>query len=583
MTGVGDRPRNFEDLVTWVDKRLTALERQQVRPRVAPVDSGGPPRMGPFPKNYPPEEPDGWIITEGATAEGGGGAIAMGEGTAADGYSSFAWGWLAIAAGDYALSLGRQALAEGSASIAISATVRGSRAVGVGGETAGDDAVAIGPNSRSMGQDAISLGSGTRAKSSDTLAAGADSMALNQKATGVGADAKAIAPMSTAVGARKVIRRERAEVSAVDLVVQRDPTGPAFDGMSSTPVYPDNDETGIILTDADGVPWRITVDTSGNAVVSPTAIPTFGWTTAIAPAGITLWAGLGCSEDGSIVAAGPQSGFSGTRYIQTSLNGGVSWTTRTAPGQHDWLAVAVSDDGSRIAALNSDLEVWVSGTSGSSWSSQTLPISCFSMAASADLSVIYVIGNQGGMVSTDFGSSWDPMTLPTIPGLWFTIACNEDGSIVYAQGTGPSTEDAKYPFYYDAIYASSDSGASWDMMWEADSYLGPVSCSRDGNHVIVSTSLYGDLYHYRFGPVPGANFTTINEVGSHEWRAASFSADGTKIIAPIASGGGLFLYEDGFGWSYVDGSGDDEYGYNVATISADGTAIFAGGAAVYRN
>jgi photosystem II stability/assembly factor-like uncharacterized protein len=104
-------------------------------------------------------------------------------------------------------------------------------------------------------------------------------------------------------------------------------------------------------------------------------------------AGRRKWYALASSEDGSKLAAIEDHG-----YVYLSDDSGVTWATSTELGQRSWLSIDVSDDGNKIAACqypedDYDNEyVFTSIDGGSSWVAEDDPgeIGCGSVALSSD-------------------------------------------------------------------------------------------------------------------------------------------------------------------------------------------------------
>ena len=77
-----------------------------------------------------------------------------------------------------------------------------------------------------------------------------------------------------------------------------------------------------------------------------------------------------CSSDGTkVVTAATMTGSRDNVF--TSTNSGASWTERTSSGSRNWISIASSSDGTKLAAAVSGGYVYTSTDSGSSWTEET--------------------------------------------------------------------------------------------------------------------------------------------------------------------------------------------------------------------
>jgi photosystem II stability/assembly factor-like uncharacterized protein len=78
----------------------------------------------------------------------------------------------------------------------------------------------------------------------------------------------------------------------------------------------------------------------------PAYATTYTWTDQTL-SGSRIWASITSSSDGTKLAAVVQNGD-----IYTSTDSGVHWTDRTAAGSRLWLSIASSADGTKLAAVD---------------------------------------------------------------------------------------------------------------------------------------------------------------------------------------------------------------------------------------
>src|SRR5215471_2070396 len=130
------------------------------------------------------------------------------------------------------------------------------------------------------------------------------------------------------------------------------------------------------------------------------------------------------------------------------------FTPTTAPAQ-DWISIASSADGTKLAAVGNYGYLYTSTDSGSNWvlSSTTTngpePVRPWAgLAVSADATKLIAVANFNPIfISTDFGQSW----YTTGPAeTWAAVACSSDATkIVAADGN------------MGLIYTSADGGSTW--------------------------------------------------------------------------------------------------------------------------
>ena len=126
---------------------------------------------------------------------------------------------------------------------------------------------------------------------------------------------------------------------------------------------------------------------------------------------------------------------------------------------NDWISLAASANGVKLAAVSKSGDVYVSNTSGASWSPRRWvlqsSIAWASITSSADGTKLALAAfNQNGVyTSNNSGTTWTLRSsgLPSGPTSYMSIASSEDGTklAVVVQ--------------YGGMYTSSDSGASWTL------------------------------------------------------------------------------------------------------------------------
>jgi photosystem II stability/assembly factor-like uncharacterized protein len=140
----------------------------------------------------------------------------------------------------------------------------------------------------------------------------------------------------------------------------------------------------------------------------------------------------------------------GHSAIYRSVDFGTTWVPTTAP-PIQWLNIACSADGTKLAAVTGLNGVWLSTNSGQNWASNSASLSYPAVVAcSADGTRLVIAGQSGDSnniyTSLDFGKTW---TTNNAPGFeWNGLAMSADGSILLA-----STKDTVGGIYTAQIPA----------------------------------------------------------------------------------------------------------------------------------
>jgi hypothetical protein len=192
-------------------------------------------------------------------------------------------------------------------------------------------------------------------------------------------------------------------------------------------------------------------------------------------------------------------------------NYGATWTAQTAANSRNWVSIASSADGGKLAAVDYSGYIYTSADSGVSWTARNSPRAWRSIASSADGNKL-VAGAEGGQIhtSTDSGVSW---TARDSTRNWVAVASSADGSKLLAAVYGSGQ-----------VYTSTDSGASWTAR-DSNRDWSAVASSADGSK-LVATVANGQIYTSTDSGVSW----TARESGRH-WDSVASSADGSKLVA----------------------------------------------------
>ena len=262
--------------------------------------------------------------------------------------------------------------------------------------------------------------------------------------------------------------------------------------------------------------------TNGNIVIPGLAVGSIGssvagtnWTQTSAFS-TSNWRSLSTSTDGKRLAGVVNGGG-----IWTSTNSGGIWTQTSAPSEQ-WVSIASSGDGTRLAAAGiAGTGIWTSPDGGLTWNHTTAPsASWYSIASSTNGTYLAAAANNGGVwTSTNGGSTWTQSSAPVQQ--WITISSSADGSHLAVLGSG------------SGIWLSSDSGATWTQSSAPIRNWYSVASSADGTHLAALINASGGIWT---SSDSGATWTQ-SSAPSASWFYIASSADGTLLAATVYGGG----------------------------------------------
>ncbi len=281
-----------------------------------------------------------------------------------------------------------------------------------------------------------------------------------------------------------------------------------------------------------------------------------GWNPTTAP--IANWVGIAFSADGSkLAAAADNSG------ILTSQDSGQTWVTNNLTAGIAWSGIASSADGNKLVAVTraggGNLGVWTA--TGLTWTSTNLTCEPSSdgpsaVASSADGEKLVVVTSGGGggaavWTSPDGGLDWVSNNIPGAFHEYLSAASSADGRVLTVGS------------YVGPIYLSTNSGLSWNTNNAPSGIWQSISCSADGGRLVAANE-NGSIYA---STNSGRNWAT-NQVPADQWVSVASSADGTKLIA-----GSFHIYtstNSGSAWVSNHVSSPSR---NLVAMSADGNRL----------
>ena len=303
---------------------------------------------------------------------------------------------------------------------------------------------------------------------------------------------------------------------------------------------------------------------------------------------------------------------SGVNYGSSS---GLNWSSNSMPTVTSTgyrASVAISAAGQyQIASVGG---FWISSNYGESWSATPITSGAQFAAISANGQYIAVSINNIINVSSNYGSTFTPITTLQVTTNWEGVAISASGQYMVAAA-------------YDTqkLYVSSNYGVTWTVSLTQKQWTG-VSISASGRYIIGTTtevpqissnfglsfsniSALGTLFAYasaisangnymvigawngtiRVSSNYGASWTTVTSVPSKTWYGATMSSSGRYMALGVLNGGGIWVSSD-FGvtwtertslstgsWASVSMSGDGKYQLGVTTNGGSLTP------AVYRS
>ena len=345
-------------------------------------------------------------------------------------------------------------------------------------------------------------------------------------------------------------------------------TGVTLGGAAATDVTVVNATTLTATTPAGAAgPASVVVTTPGGAnaantlytyvLPAPNTAPSFvlppgtnlpaGTTWTAQPnAGSRNWYSIASSADGTKLAAVAYNG-----QIYTSIDSGVNWTAQPNAGSRSWSAIVSSADGTKLAAVVYDGQIFTSTDSGVNWTGRAVSRFLSAIASSADGTNLVAVVNIGQIyTSTDAGAIW---TARDSNRSWTSVASSADGTKLAAVVAGGQ------------IYTSTDSGVIWTAR-DSDRNWSAIASSADGTKLVAGEN-GGQIYT---STDSGSNWTA-QVAGGVFWYSLASSADGTKLAAGN-DGGQIYTSPDsGISWT----ARDSDRSWSSIASSADGTKLAA--------
>jgi hypothetical protein len=213
--------------------------------------------------------------------------------------------------------------------------------------------------------------------------------------------------------------------------------------------------------------------------------------------------------------------------IYTSTDSGATWASHTSSplsSSMNWSSVASSADGTKLVAAVRGGQIYISSSSGSSWTAQgPNGLLWTSVASSADGTKLVAVASGGQIYTSTNGTLWTPRVSGST--VWTAVASSADGSRLVATASGGQ------------IYISTDSGATWvPQTSPVTGQLTAAASSSDGSRLAVTTGGSGATGNIFVSSVSGATWMQPAGAPTVSWSAIASSADGSQLAATVYGG-----------------------------------------------
>ena len=263
------------------------------------------------------------------------------------------------------------------------------------------------------------------------------------------------------------------------------------------------------------------------------------------------WRAVTSSGDGRLLTALVDDT---TSVIFQSYDYGSTWiditsSTGLLPSQ-EWTAIACSDSGQYLAALNTNDAIYVSNNYGATWTETTISIFWFDVAVSVSGQYMVAVagsnsGNGGVIISRDFGENWARSEgAESDNNQWVSAAITANGQTIYAVDS----------LTIGGIYVTYDAGDTWSVLPNApNATLSDIVCSDDGMFLVAS---YAGLY--------GAAWIYVSADAGHTWNQTEVSFTSFELASSASGAFVASIDYDAAVYSYTPGcaAGYEHEGYN---------------------
>jgi len=272
------------------------------------------------------------------------------------------------------------------------------------------------------------------------------------------------------------------------------------------------------------------------------------------------------AESGTTVSASRDTGY-------MLLNSSLTTLTLPASGSLTQVdIVRISEAGTGGFIVKGNAGQFITGTFASygNCTLQTLPsgLDYHGVAASGDGVRMYgagVSGFNGILYSSDSGQNWSPAG--SLSGSWNSVACSQNGLIVYAQPTS------------GVIQKSTNGGLTWAVTTTGTTGSA-ISCTADGSMLLTGNVFCSGNGTYRVKAGNGSISNSINSGSTWTHLTApaagvscvAASSDCTRLVAAVTNG--LLYASSNMGVSWTALSATNQ-AWSGVWMSPDGSKIAA--------
>lgn len=235
------------------------------------------------------------------------------------------------------------------------------------------------------------------------------------------------------------------------------------------------------------------------------------------------WQSVACSADGNKLIAA--ASINGPIYIST--NCGTTWIQATNAPNLWWQTVATSADGNILVAAPGGSgpagPIYVSPDAGNTWVQTPSPYEeWMSVAISADGTKMAALSDSSAnpqpstviYTSTNSGATWVPKTIPGE--YWWSVASSADGSKLMALAYWVSSYNGATT-YTGGIFTSTNSGTDWTQtIGPGTNYWWSGATSADGCKLVAAVS-GGGIYSSLTRTTPLVNIASFNQKLDISW------------------------------------------------------------------
>ncbi len=282
------------------------------------------------------------------------------------------------------------------------------------------------------------------------------------------------------------------------------------------------------------------------------------------------WRAVAISADGTTVAAVIGGGYIWVGNVQANATT-TTWTRADGAGERDWTCVGISENGQTLYAGSDSGFLWGSTDGGLTWKRDVSPV------ATAKSWTSVSVRNAKGFAVADFESnvfrinldsppSQTPIVEETNPTVsdWAAIDCSRDAEVVVAVPTNGLVE------------VSANNGETWTSVPAMGSRAWTsVAVSGDGRWALAVAS---DGNVARGSTTGSSRLDTWTPVTTpHTWTGVDVSDDFSTILGTVANGGIFASVDGGLTWQ-VDQRlpiADRAQPWQCVAVSGDGLVAAA--------